>query len=326
MFKPLVVITPEFVLQTIDQEEAFSFYLEGQQIVIGNKTIINTIRGESNPSIGCLLSPNNILYLKDFASSKYKGNIISWCQFYYEETEREYLSYREAAKRVYDDLKMDIKDINYKPINNKKYDKSYSEIKVVKQNLTSTDIEYWKRFYIEQADLERFKTYSLKSAYIKGKSTEFYTYKESEPMYGYHSSFEDRWQIYRPLSQKEAKWRINHEYIDTSGLIDSPTILAKGRKDRMVLAKMGFESIRLASESIIPSYLPESIKFVLYDNDFSKLQNQGQISAEKICYKFNKKNILIPSRYQCTDIPELAEKLGLEQSKRILLELIKEIS
>ena len=104
--------------------------------------------------------------------------------------------------------------------------------------------------------------------------------------------------------------------------IKSPTILAKGRKDRKVLDKMGIQSIRFSSETFLPTHLPESIKWVLYDNDYNKAMNQGQISAEKICTTFNKINLVIPSHYQCTDIPELAEKLGLTEAKRVLLELI----
>ena len=319
--KPIQVITPELVLRNVDQSAGFSLYLDNQNIQEGSTNIINTIRGESTPSVSCLLTHNDILYLKDFACAEYKGNLISWCILYYRQR-GVYLSYQQAARQVYEDLKVDIIDLSYKPINNYKYEKVYSEIVPTVQEFTSYDLDYWKRFYIEKEDLKRFKTYSLKSAFIKGKSLEMFRSTKEEPLFGYKFPFEGKWQLYRPLSDKMSKWRINHEFVDAVGLIGTPTVLAKGRKDRKVLDKMGFQSIRFSSETFTPTHLPESIKWVLYDNDYNKAMNQGQISAEKICTTFNKKNLVIPSYYQCTDIPELAEKLGLTEARRVLLELI----
>ena len=318
-------ITPEYILQNIDQQEVLSFYLDNQVIREGGD-IINTIRGETTPSVSCLLTPNNIYYLKDFASVDYSGNCISWCKFYYKER-GENLNHYQACRRIIEDLKYEVRDVTYTPINNKCVDKSYSTIKpkirLKEFNLplyTVTDLKYWTQFNANEKDLKRFKVYSLDSVYIKGKSTEYFVNNEDELMFGYKYPVDGKWQIYRPYANKESKWRINHEYVDVVGLQEAPKVLAKCRKGRIVLDKMGIQSMRFSSETYIPDSLPDSIQYILYDNDYNKKINQGQLSAQKINQKFGNKftNIIIPDQYQSTDPPELVERVGFEEAKRII--------
>lgn len=321
-------ITPDYILQNVDQEEVFSLYLDNQIIKPG-AGIINTIRGESTPSVSCLLTGNNILYLKDFACSEFKGNCISWCVLYYK-YQGIIITYRQACNKIIKDLNLDIRDFTYAPINHIQIDKSYSEIKprirldeFNQPYFTKKDLQYWGNKYgITEEELARFKTYSLDSVYIKGKSSEYFVNNQDTLMFGYKYPIPGKWQIYQPEADKETKWRINHEYLDVVGLRGAPKMLVKSRKDRIILSKMNIETVRFASETYIPDSLIESIDFVLYDNDFDKAINQGQLSAGKICSKFDKKNLVLPTEYQAKDPSDLVEKIGLERTELIIRDLM----
>ena len=57
---------------------------------------------------------------------------------------------------------------------------------------------------------------------------------------------------------------------------------------------------------------------VLYDNDFEKESNPGQIMAQKICKRYGLSNLKIPSHYQSKDISDLVKNRGVEITEDVI--------
>ena len=58
---------------------------------------------------------------------------------------------------------------------------------------------------------------------------------------------------------------------------------------------------------------------VFYDNDFTNVNNPGQVMAKKICDKFNLVNVCIPSEFGVKDISDyISNNKSLEDAKRLI--------
>ena len=63
---------------------------------------------------------------------------------------------------------------------------------------------------------------------------------------------------------------------------------------------------------------------LLYDNDFLKDPNPGQVMAHKICNKYNIINLCLLSGWRCKDISDLVKASGFNVTKVLLKDLIYE--
>ena len=150
-----------------------------------------------------------------------------------------------------------------------------TEIGIVRQNFTKTDLAYWKQFNITETTLRKYNVFSIRyylcNGIVKG------IYKTEEPMYAY--KIDDKFKIYRPLSNKYTKWRSNTTNNNIQGYSQLPKtgnllIVTKSLKDIMCLHEMGIPAISPSSEStFIPNTSLEalSLRFkrilILFDRD-----------------------------------------------------------
>lgn len=76
-----LLIDKSFILSRISQEEVFEFLL--QQTISLRGKIVNTLRGESTPSVSFIYTMNDKLLGTDWGDSTYKGDCFTWANMYY---------------------------------------------------------------------------------------------------------------------------------------------------------------------------------------------------------------------------------------------------
>jgi len=186
------------------------------------------------------------------------------------------------------------------------------------------DADFWRQFYIGKDILVKFGVEPISHYWIN-------TLRFNCETITYAYPFGTRFKIYAPLS-KEAKWSSNVSSKDIQGWTQLPAtgdivILTSSLKDIMTLLAVGYNSVALQTEMQIPpenliAQLKERFKevLVLYDNDFDKETNPGQMMASRICEKYNLVNICIPSEYRSKDPSDLVRN----KDRLILKQIIDE--
>lgn len=172
------------------------------------------------------------------------------------------------------------------PVNQPSMTDKYS---VQTQPFTDTDLEFWGKYGISQATLERYGVSSLASfsSYNRmGKPYQLH-YKSTEPMYCYQLG--DSVKIYRPNSKvrflnagvRSSDYIFGYAQLPSKG---ECVLLTGGEKDVLSLASHGFSAFCLNSET---AHLPQTLlqglsdRFdsvgVLYDMDDTGIRQSQQI-------------------------------------------------
>ena len=160
---------------------------------------------------------------------------------------------------------------------------------VQSQPFTETDLEFWGKYGVNQATLERYGVSSLASfsSYSrKGKPYQLH-YKSTEPMYCYQLG--NSVKIYRPNSKvrflnagvRSSDYIFGYAQLPSKGEF---VLLTGGEKDVLTLASHGFSAFCLNSET---AHLPQTLlrglsdRFdavgLLYDMDDTGIRQSQQI-------------------------------------------------
>jgi len=197
-----------------------------------------------------------------------------------------------------------------------------SRISVRTRRWNLQDKVYWDQFKIPLEILRIFDVQPITHVWINEQ-------RFSCGSNSYRYRFDCGYKIYRPL-ESDFKWFSNVGSECLQGYRQLPErgktlVLTSSLKDIMCLAVLGYPSIALQSEMLMPgqSTIEEAqARFeeviVLYDNDFDNPRNPGQTMAVKICEKYGLDNIVIPSYYRSKDISDLIRDHGLEEAKHVI--------
>ena len=127
------------------------------------------------------------------------------------------------------------------------------------------------------------------------------------------------------------KWLSNTKKTDVQGYNQLPTngerlIITSSLKDVLCLYSAGYNAIAMQSEMQIPSekIISELKKRfnkidILYDNDFDKVNNPGQIMAKKVCDLYGFSNICLPTNFESKDPSDLVSNTGGFKNLKIIL-------
>ena len=193
----------------------------------------------------------------------------------------------------------------------------------------NSDVDFWKEFGISRDLAERAYIQPISHYWINGMR-----YHAPKHCYAY-CEFYPRIKIYSP-ELTEGKWFSNTGKNDIQGYSLLPCsgeicALTSSLKDALSLHSAGIPSIALQSETLLP---PEKLilhlkkKFskiiVIYDNDFHKEPNTGQVMGNKIADKYELLNVCIDSKYLSKDPSDLVKNHGLETLKLINTGIEKE--
>jgi hypothetical protein len=181
---------------------------------------------------------------------------------------------------------------------------------------------YWDQFKVSKDILRIFDVKPITHVWINEQ-------RFSCNSISYRYRFDCGYKIYRPL-EGDFKWFSNVGADCLQGYRQLPEhgetlFLTSSLKDIMCLAVLGYPSIALQSEMLVPSestITEAQARFkeviVLYDNDFDKPRNPGQTMAKKICGKYGLDNLVIPSYYRSKDISDLIRDHGLQIAKDVI--------
>ena len=201
-------------------------------------------------------------------------------------------------------------------------EKKRSEIKVRVRDWNKKDADYWSQFHISKKLLLTFDVQPITHYWIN-------ELRFSCDSISYRYRFDCGYKIYRPL-ERDFKWSSNVGMECLQGYSQLPEsgetlFFTSSLKDIMCLAVLGYPSLALQSEMLVPSEgtIEEAqARFkeviVLYDNDFENSNNPGQTMAVRICKKYGLDNLVIPSYYRSKDISDLIRDHGLEEAKNVI--------
>ena len=314
--KPTECITLDYILSKVTEYDIYAHYLG--QFKVG--AIYNSpFRKDKNPSFGVYYSKRTKqLLFKDHGTGEC-GNVIKFVSLFTGIT-----NYNDILKDI-------IKQLHITPDttldNSKQYIPSTDTvIGVVRQDFTSTDINYWQQFNISKETLKKFNVNSIKyylcNGIVKG------IYKPENPMYAY--KVYNNFKIYRPLADKYTKWRNNLTDYDIQGYEQLPQkgdilFITKSMKDVMCLHEMGYPAVSPSSEStFLPKDVLEQLKtrfkriIILFDRDTAGVKRSRKLSRET-----GLEAMFINKKFKAKDVSDAVKANSFEEIKNWLNETIK---
>jgi len=331
-------ISRDILKKELHDYEIFRHYIDYDFKV--NEVFSSPFREDNIPSFGIFRGKKtNELIYNDFILGG--GDVFTFVKYYFK-----YNTWYETYSRIAIDFSLDdkyvCKDLSSKSLVKQSSFKKPEELtknidlKVTIRKWSSVDKYYWKQFGINLKTLKKYNVFPITHVFFiyedKNKiiKTDKLAYCFIENKDG-----KKTYKIYQPKSKY--KWFNNHDYSVWQGWEQLPSegkdlIITKSLKDVMCIHDLtGMPSCSLQSETTTPkeNIIYELKKrfnniYLLYDNDFDKKENHGQIFGLSLCKKYNLTNIVIPTKYKCKDISDLTKKVGKTKAKQILIKLIKE--
>ena len=309
------------ILSKVTEYDIFKYYCPNFETT--EKKFCSDLREDKTPTVSITMWNNKLLY-KDFGSDHSFDcfNYVSHkfnCTFY------------DALRIIDNDFNLNLSSKNNEikftmgylgythniQIENKKL----VIIKKKKRSWKEKDQKFWNKYFIDKKILSKFNVEPIEYYWI---NNDRFKCKLS-----YAFKIKDKYKIYSPYDK--VKWISNTNNKSIQGWDQLPAsgkdiILTSSLKDVMCLYTMGYSAIALQSEMQMPDekvikILKDRFKYisVLYDNDFDNPNNPGQTMADKICNKYNLKNIYIPEDYQVKDISDYIAKFNSNGGAKMLI-------
>lgn len=314
-------------IKHLPELDIYKHYL-GHNVKVGG-VVKSPFRQDNNPSFGLYYTKStNKLQFKDFATNEC-GGVIDFVM------KIENCSFKEAL----DKIRMDIlKNYDvFKSGKTRRLNPTYEYVKtisnkigIVRQEFTSTDIVYWKKYFINLSTLKKFKVFSIKH-YLLNDIVKW-SYNNNSIMFAY--KINNHFKIYRPFEKGINKWRTNCDKNDIQGLEQLPAkgnllVVTKSLKDVMVLYELGIPAIAPHSETAKLSLeLIKSLKkrfnniILFYDNDEAGINNSTAL-YNSIKHFGNIFNFHIHKRFGVKDVSDFIEKYGVYKTKKYISYVIK---
>jgi len=317
------LVTKELLLKHVLDIEIYLHY--SKQNVVIKKPMLSPLRTELTPSFGYFMGESGEICFNDFKLGK--GDCIKFVQIMFD------LNYFEALSKIVIDFKLtdkfyykNLKSNHNKPIT--KIDYSFRE-SIIKKNHNIKlgkkkrdwklyDLVYWQQYGINLDILNKYKVEPIEYIFINDKPilADKYTYCFTEFKDGNKT-----YKIYQPFN-KEFKWLNNHDSSVWQGWKQLPEkgdelIITKSLKDVMSIDSiLGIPAVSLQSEGTKPKpHIIQELKnrfktiYLLYDNDFDKEKNWGQIFAKELYKEFDMINLMIPSEFESKDFSDLVKNV-----------------
>jgi len=198
----------------------------------------------------------------------------------------------------------------------------------------ATDKDYWSNMFIPLSYLSKHNVYPINSYIV---SDSIVVKRElGKPIYLYLEKFENKiyYKIYAPFYTDINKWKSNmynvtdklYHNLNEINKKGDLLIITKSVKDNIIFSYLGYNCISTQTEDlplndIIIKDLKKRYKriIIFYDNDFNKSENYGIEFAKKEAIRNNLEFNYIPSKFECTDIAELALKVSTLKILKIII-------
>jgi hypothetical protein len=329
--KELQRLDTEAILSKVDDYNIIRYYL-GQDFNF-KKDFHSPFRGKgSRPNLRFFEGDagGGRIMFKDFATGQ-AGDCFRFVMFLHG------CNFFEALEKIDEDFGLGIKAHKspvFKVQLKKKPDSIHKQarlVQVLPREFTKEDLEYWSRYEITQAELERKNVYSVDKLYM---NKQLLPSKKDELRFAYQ--FDQYIKVYAPLS-KEYKWISScpNDFISGfddikykifKGIQSKKLIISKSVKDEIVLSKFFKDVCSTQNESpgainyddmgwILRGYNPEDV-YIAYDNDETGV-NASTYFTEG--YRFNYVNVpKIFRREGIKDWADLVMYKGLDTMENYL--------
>lgn len=302
------------ILNRVSEEDILAHYFNVTTIPC---VIKSPLRKDNHPSFAVYYTRGGNIAFKDFATQQ-GGGVIDLLQVYYHE------SFKDVLTRLYNDFK------HHRPIVRPEHNTVINlidkcQIKVRVREWQPYDLDWWQQFGITQEWLQFGNVYPISDIFLTKHNN---TVVISADKYAYaYVEFKDGKEtikVYQPMS-KYYKWLGTHDgsvwdlwnQLPPTG---SRLIITSSRKDALCLwANLGIPSCCLQGEGMLPKdhVIQQLIDrfqqvYVLYDNDYNKIKNVGQLNAYALCQRYSLINICIPANYEAKDPSDLFKTHGRE--------------
>lgn len=331
----LTELSRDNVLKFIDFHDVYNHYLGGK--LIYNRAFSSPFRQDKNPSF-VISSPSG--YYKDFATGE-GGDCFSFVKKMYN------LDFFSTLKQIVFDLgiqeKFVIMDKRVLPQKKLKVENMSRRgtfqgdfcLKVKTRKFQQHDLDYWNAFGVSLKYLKLGKVFAISHYFINGKQyiAEKYAYVYVEMKDG-----KETYKVYQPYSH-QMKWINGNNYSvwELWSLIPKTheeLIITSSRKDALsIIENCKIPATSFQAESINPKkHVVEDVLsriqrvYLLYDNDYDKEENWGQIHAKKRLEQFDLINLVIPEYYKSKDFSDLVKNHGRIQASLILRKMMHEQS
>tara|TARA_R110000796_G_scaffold236214_1_gene355503 strand:- start:82095 stop:83123 length:1029 start_codon:yes stop_codon:yes gene_type:complete len=324
-------INREVLLENINDYAIYSYYIGSSELHL-NKAISSPLREDPTPSFGFYKNKEGKILYNDFV----KGG--GDC-FMFVKQKFGYLRWFDVFSRIAIDFNLNTKYLcNENLVSdtpNKKilYDndiiiksKEKCIINVSTREWQKHDYQYWNQFSIDSQMLSLYNVLPVKYIFLNNKpiAADKHAYVYIETKDGFKT-----YKIYQPYSKY--KWFTNNDNSVWQGWTQLPAfgeklIITKSLKDVMSIREItGLNCIALQNEKAIPKdVIIEDLKsrfdniYVLFDNDYDKQENWGQINAKRICRDHMLKNIVIEREYKSKDFSDLVKNHSMHLAKSVL--------
>ena len=181
------------------------------------------------------------------------------------------------------------------------------------------DIQFWLDFGITKKTLIKYNVTPIKYYFINGHiiKTDKYSYAFIE-----YKDGKETYKIYQPFSE-DFKWINNHDESVWQGWEQLPEkgeqlIITKSLKDVMSISEvLKIPAVALQSETVKPKdkiveqlYRRFDDIFILYDNDFDKKINWGQVASKELADYYGFYQIMIQNKWKSKDFSDLVKNHG----------------
>lgn len=335
--KPLA--TREALLAAVSPEDIFHHYLNG----LPTKPIRSPLRDDKVPSFSLFYSDMyNQLFWKDFATGE-SGDCFVFVKRLHKCKRMNDVFNQIVNDMMLTQFQLDVNIVSVKnmptiaPKEKKVFKKIKYDIKIKIRKWNIKDKEFWYDKYglsivqLEYSGVFPISHYFLNEIIYK---TEGIAYSFVERKDGVET-----FKIYQPFSVYK-KWINNNNFSTWELWTQLPStgkslIITSSRKDAMVIKALFKPSIitscALQSEGVWPKLsVVEELKsrfqkvYIMYDNDFYSLKNPGHTFAAKIAHAHDLIQIEVPFGYQIKDPSDFRHRHGSEQTKDLILGLIKQ--
>ncbi len=327
-FSDRVIITKDFILEKISEEEIFEYYL-GIRPEYG-KTFCNPLRKDKSPSCNFKIDSANRIKFYD------PGGGFNWDCFNVVEFLNKGCSFKEALSIVATDFRLKEGTISNIRAQREVVARERIQFRIKRRDWNKEDKEFWfDKYYQTRSDLLYFDTFPVSHAwYVRNGLLElFYSYRSGDPMYAYHWGEYD-YQLYLPNRPKGSKFKTSKSDI-VFGLNKLPEkghilIYTKSYKDVLCIRKfqrvLDIYAVAPASETIV---IPEETildldkrfdyKFTLFDFDRAGIRLMRKY--EKL---YNLPHLMFGKKYKKEGIKDFSDHLSIK-GYQLTEQLLKEV-
>lgn len=320
-------ITKEFLQSKYSDETYFEYYLG---FPVTKKLFTSILRSDKKPTCSFYRNKNGDLIYKDFGTGD-NFNFIGLVMEMFN------LSYYQAINKIAADfglIKTDIVSVKaeIKESTTKIIDTGPTYIQVTTKSFSEEELNWWKKFGIEQELLDKYKVFSCQHVFINGRLSVSST--PNNYIFGYYFGTDngrELWKIYMPL-RKKFRFLNNismdilqgYEQLPESGPL---LVITKSMKDSIVLNRLGIPAVAPNSEVLIISQeqmdeFHKRFKYIVFywDRDYAGVTNLQKIrkTYPECAYFINPKNT-------AKDLSDCVEKFGLRYVRDQIPKYLKQL-